>query len=121
MATYALINTQNIVTNVVEWDGTSNVQFNGTPIEVQGPCSIGWQWDGESFSKVPPTPEEIKKQFNVVREKRDAKLLASDWTQLSDVPLTEEKKIAWVTYRQELRDFMEHLIDPFNPIWPNTP
>jgi len=32
-------------------------------------------------------------------------LQQSDWTQLPDVPLTDEQKAAWATYRQALRDF----------------
>lgn len=28
----------------------------------------------------------------------------SDWTQLPDVPLTDEQKTAWATYRQQVRD-----------------
>jgi hypothetical protein len=40
----------------------------------------------------------------LVREYRDKKLLESDWTQTA-THLSEEKKAAWATYRQELRDF----------------
>ena len=37
-------------------------------------------------------------------EKRNNKLIASDWTQLPDSPLSAEKKAEWAAYRQALRD-----------------
>jgi len=36
---------------------------------------------------------------------RDKQLAASDWTQVPDSPLSDEKKEAWRVYRQALRDF----------------
>ena len=43
-------------------------------------------------------------EWGLVREKRAILLDNSDWTQLPDVPLSDEKKAEWVTYRQDLRD-----------------
>jgi hypothetical protein len=45
-------------------------------------------------------------------------LQQSDWTQLPDVPLTDEQKAAWATYRQALRDF--NIYDP-NAVFPTPP
>lgn len=42
--------------------------------------------------------------LEILRLKRDALLTESDWTQVSDSPLTDAKKTEWATYRQELRD-----------------
>lgn len=39
-----------------------------------------------------------------LRIERDILLKESDWTQLSDSPLSAEKKTEWATYRQALRD-----------------
>ena len=39
-----------------------------------------------------------------VRRKRNTLLSESDWTQMSDSPLSVSKKQEWATYRQELRD-----------------
>jgi hypothetical protein len=39
-----------------------------------------------------------------LRSKRDKQLLASDWTQFNDSPLSDAKKQEWATYRQTLRD-----------------
>jgi len=40
----------------------------------------------------------------------------TDWTQLSDVPLTDACKAAFAEKRQELRD-----VDLLNPVWPEMP
>lgn len=37
-----------------------------------------------------------------VRDLRNARLAASDWTQVADAPVDRD---AWATYRQALRDF----------------
>jgi hypothetical protein len=39
-----------------------------------------------------------------IRRPRNFFLTQSDWTQLSDAPLTEAKKAEWAAYRQQLRD-----------------
>ena len=63
----------------------------------------------------PRTPET---EWPMVRAERDRRLLASDWTQLPDVPLATKE--AWATYRQALRDITEQP-DPFNITWPAVP
>ena len=42
--------------------------------------------------------------WGYIRDRRDGKLKASDWTQMSDSPLSDSKKTEWATYRQTLRD-----------------
>ncbi len=42
--------------------------------------------------------------WDSLREKRNAKLQDSDWTQMADAPLTNSKKTEWATYRQQLRE-----------------
>tara|TARA_Y100001951_G_C11184735_1_gene207991 strand:- start:209 stop:559 length:351 start_codon:yes stop_codon:yes gene_type:complete len=59
-------------------------------------------------------------QWGVVRVERYIKLLASDWTQIDDVPITPEWKAEWQTYRQALRDITNQS-DPFNITWPTPP
>ena len=44
---------------------------------------------------------------------RNSLLKASDWTQLSDVSLSDDKIAEWKTYRQALRDL------PTHAKWPN--
>jgi hypothetical protein len=63
--------------------------------------------------------------MNTVRNTRDLKLAMCDWTQLVDVPLTQEQKTAWSTYRQLLRDYPatvpETCDDPDSLVWPTPP
>jgi hypothetical protein len=70
------------------------------------------------------SPEEVSariaSQWSEVREQRNRKLYACDWTQLSDAPLSAEVKAEWVTYRQALRDVTQQA-DPFAIVWPVEP
>jgi len=42
-----------------------------------------------------------------LRQKRNVLIASSDWTVLSDSPLSAELKTAWLEYRQDLRDITE--------------
>jgi hypothetical protein len=42
-----------------------------------------------------------------LRQKRNSLIASSDWTVLSDSPLSAELKTAWLEYRQDLRDITE--------------
>ena len=57
------------------------------------------------------TPLVLANNRSAVISMRNQKLIASDWTQLVDVPLTTEKKQEWDNYRQVLRDFVATLSD----------
>lgn len=48
-------------------------------------------------------------QLQEVRTSRDLLLKLSDWTQLLDNPLTQEKRLEFADYRQQLRDITEPL------------
>jgi hypothetical protein len=55
---------------------------------------------------------------------RNLQLATSDWTQLLDAPLTDEKKAEWAKYRQELRDLPStktNKISPHGKDWPVAP
>jgi hypothetical protein len=58
----------------------------------------------------------------VVRGKRNEMLLASDWSQVPDVPMAEEEREAWKEYRQLLRDlplqegFPDNITFPVSPL-----
>jgi hypothetical protein len=52
------------------------------------------------------------------RQKRNALLAQSDWTQVPDAPVD---KAAWATYRQALRDITKQSGFPLEVIWPNKP
>jgi hypothetical protein len=62
-----------------------------------------------------------QKAMKGLRRRRQVDLSSSDWTQMPDAPLTDEKKQEWATYRQQLRDLPENTTDPSNPTWPTQP
>jgi len=55
-----------------------------------------------------------------VRAERGRLLHISDWTQLVDTPLGN-KRTAWETYRQALRDIPQQAGFPFDVVWPTPP
>lgn len=74
--------------------------------------------------KVVPRPEadllaEAKEAAALaLRQRRDALLYASDWTQVPDAPVDQA---AWANYRKALRDLPNNTEDPLNPEWPVPP
>jgi len=69
------------------------------------------------FSPFVQNKEEL---LESLRAKRNALLMESDWTQVEDSPLPEEKKMAWKNYRQELRDLTD-LENAAVLVWPTPP
>jgi hypothetical protein len=53
-----------------------------------------------------------------VRVERNAKLAASDWTQVADAPVD---KAVWAAYRQALRDVTTQAGFPVTIDWPEAP
>jgi hypothetical protein len=56
-----------------------------------------------------------------LRAQRNALLVQSDFSQLADAPLSDEKKQEFKLYRQQLRDLPAYTDDPDNPSWPTKP
>ncbi|HHJ4618784.1 TPA: phage tail protein, partial [Citrobacter freundii] len=62
MNRYALIK-NNIVVNVVAWDGTGDMFADFTVVNISGiAVDIGWSYDGNNFT-APPEPEKNKEQL----------------------------------------------------------
>jgi hypothetical protein len=77
----------------------------------------GWLYVDGSFVEKEPVPAFIDYEGQEQNRKtRNSLLSGSDWTQLADVPLTEDCKTAFAAYRQELRG-----VDLLNPVWPVAP
>jgi hypothetical protein len=55
----------------------------------------------------------------LIREERNAKLAATDWTQASDVP--QAVKDSYAPYRQALRDLPTQSGFPNQVVWPTQP
>lgn len=60
-------------------------------------------------------------QEELVKNQRDELLYQSDWTQIPNNPLTEQKQQEWAVYRQQLRDVTDQSGYPFDVIWPTKP
>jgi len=107
---------------IIENNIVTNIAIAAKPLadnwfEAHG-CNIGDVWDGESFITPGPSEADVQQAWVDLRKRRDGLLVASDWTQIADAPLTEDQKTDWVIYRQALRDLPANTTDPFNPVWP---
>ena len=75
------------------------------------------QWSVESLSQ-----EEINAmtdaQASAIRNDRNARLAACDWTQLADAP---GDGAGWAAYRKDLRDIPSQVGFPWDVIWPVEP
>ena len=60
----------------------------------------------------------LAQQAAAVRADRNARLAATDWTQIAD---STADKPAWAAYRQALRDVPSQVEFPQNVIWPEQP
>lgn len=103
-----------VVTNTIEVDSLDVI-----PGLIKGDIGgIGWLWDGKVLTPPPEPAAKADAQWMIVRAERDAKLAASDWTQVADAPVDD---LVWAAYRQSLRDLPQTQTDPFNIVWPSTP
>ena len=59
--------------------------------------------------------------WDYVLAERTRLLELSDWTQLPDSELTEERVTAWRVYRKALREITKHYSDPAHVQWPLPP
>jgi len=64
--------------------------------------------------------QAIRNKWNHIRLLRIGILEQTDWTQLADAPITNEKRAEWATYRQSLRDITTQP-NPFAITWPSDP
>tara|TARA_B100001094_G_scaffold319161_1_gene363620 strand:+ start:1922 stop:2341 length:420 start_codon:yes stop_codon:yes gene_type:complete len=119
MGRYAIIE-NNIVTNIIEWDGntttwtppTGSVQVALAATGIADGVGIGQSYFESTI--VVPQPVDLRTtsdHYKQLRMKRNKKLSDSDWTQYPDSPLDSTKKAEWSTYRQELRDLPANVTD----------
>lgn len=79
-------------------------------------------WVAQWEQKDTPDRERIQTMLATRRRMdRDSLLAKCDWTQIADVPLTEEQKTAWKAYRQALRDVTSQPGFPWRVDWPTAP
>ena len=127
MARYALVDDNNIAVNIIEWDGDTSVW---APPEGQtavaigtSAVGIGMTYTDTGFIIPEPESDEISPELNwaQIREVRNSLLADSDWRILPDIPLSDEKRAEWYTYRQALRDLPANTSDPADPTYPVPP
>jgi hypothetical protein len=77
--------------------------------------------DGETLVRTLPASLLATLACTDARARRDAQLLSCDWTQVADAPLSDAQRMAWVTYRQALRDVPDQPGFPAEIQWPDVP
>jgi len=70
-------------------------EYSGYSKKDNGEYSIDW---------TVTTLDQNELLDELIRRRRDFELVASDWTQTADAPLTAPKKAEWAAYRQALRN-----------------
>ena len=71
------------------------------------------------YSKLITAEDKLEQRKASARNKRDALIRETDWTQLPDVP--EPTAEVWVGYRQALRDVPQQEGFPNEINWPEKP
>lgn len=103
------------------------LQRSGDELIMEGEADDATQCivDGEVVAKPELTDKEKTARVMLeVRQIRDLALSSSDWTQVTDSPLTAEKRSEWQMYRQDLRDVTSdnsHVTNLASIDWPTVP
>lgn len=78
-----------------------------------------------SFNIVELTPGEYQQRVDSleaqIRNIRDQYLRLTDFTQLSDAPISAQAKSDYVTFREHLRNILDNVTDPTTIVWPPIP
>ena len=106
-------------------DGSENTLI--TDITPYNQSLTDWQTAKDKFEAEEVITDETWERW--FRGSRNDLLFESDWTQLTDAPLTDAKKIEWKNYRQALRDmpttktttYKELVENPLHSDYPNKP
>lgn len=88
-------------------------------VSASGGVTLGEQVDFDQLPETEDTPHIPTE--GEAREYRDRLLTESDYTQVSDSPLTEDCKAAFAAYRQSLRNLPEQVGFPTEISWPVMP
>ena len=143
---YAILDSNNIVVNIVNWDGNTSTwqPESGHTLVGIGSTTFSFVDDeeasgtyGQTITKyseyesvsigntynngtwIRPADPSVD-YWKLLRDKRDTRLQASDWKVTPGSPY-ESKINEWKTYRQALRDLPANTSDPENITWPTRP
>jgi hypothetical protein len=79
-------------------------------------ADMGWVIVGDA----PPAPA-TSTEADLAWERAKQLLRESDWSMLSDVPMTSGQKSSWIEYRRALREVRLQSGFPNNIQWPKQP
>ena len=89
---------------------------NGVEVEMSDEEQAEREAEEKTWADAAPT-----RAWKKLREERDRKIAATDWTVGNDTPLSDSDKAKWVTYRKALRDLPASESDPDDITWPDEP
>ena len=89
------------------------------PPTVEYPNKLAW--DGSNWFIRQPTQAEIDMRLSEIRKTRDEILKQTDVMIIRAYEQGLQPDPLWVTYRQELRDLPQNIVDPFYVTWPTQP
>lgn len=78
-------------------------------------------WNGSAWVDSRPQSVREEQEWERIRALRNYKLKETDWVALSDSPVSDPLKSAWLAYRAALRDLPGSTADPFAIVWPTPP
>ena len=107
-----------------EWGNPDIAIHVAIPEGLDPQCIMATRDDSGEITLVEdPAKVEAKtaQAWTALRTQRNRLLQQSDWTALSDAHLSQDKKDAWFTYRQALRDLPDECTDPTQVDWPLDP
>lgn len=106
----------------VEHETFGWIPFNATPYDDESYGQELFELLSVTYAdQVEACPESAyyEEAVYLALKRRNAELVASDWTQLPDVP--QDTKDLWAVYRQALRDITDQEGYPFEIVWPVSP
>lgn len=89
---------------------------NGVEVEMSDEEQAEREAEEKTWADAAPT-----RAWKKLREERNRKIAATDWTVATDTPLSDSDKAKWVTYRKALRDLPASESDPDDITWPDEP
>ena len=96
----------------------NRIEVNVSTGELKTIAFTGAELDAWTANKTAWDAGENDRQSAAVRADRNARLAATDWTQIAD---STADKAAWATYRQALRDVPSQAGFPQSVTWPQEP
>lgn len=107
-------------------DGVEEVNGQWFTKNVAGPIFVDTTDDEGYVTSAAENEAAYRAQIDAkaaknVRDVRNQRLAASDWTQLVDQPLSDSAQVEWASYRQALRNLPQSAGFPHDAAWPDEP